>query len=97
MCQKNRQALILNGINGEKFIIETLDFKVNKQELREQINEPDDKIISKNICPYCNNPADDNDLLCSYCGEPLSPDLLDSQNRFNLDFLNEKKKVIQNK
>jgi predicted amidophosphoribosyltransferase len=79
----------LNGINGEKFIIETLDFKVNKQELKEQINEP----YNKNLCPYCNNPVDDNDFMCSYCGEPLSPDLLDSQNRFNLDFLKEKKKV----
>jgi len=93
MLQKNRQALILNGINGEKFIIETLDFKVNKQELREQINESHDKII----CPYCSNPADDNDFICAYCGEPLSLDLLDSQNKFNLDFLNEKKKVMQNK
>jgi len=91
MCQKNRQALILNGINGEKFIIETRDFKVDQPEPKEQVIETHDT----NLCPYCSKPVSDNDLMCSYCSEPLAPDLLDSQNRFNLEFLNSKKSEIK--
>ena len=96
MCQKNRQALVLNGVNGEKFIIQTLDFKLNKQVEIEKIEEIDE-LPDQNLCSFCRNPTNDEDFMCSHCGEPLSPDLLDSQNRFNIDFLKEKKKVIQNK
>jgi len=96
MCQKNRQALVLNGVNGEKFIIETLDFKLNNQVEIEKIEEIDE-LPEQNLCPFCRNPTNDDDFMCSHCGEPLSPDLLDSQNRFNIDFLKAKKKVIQNK
>ncbi|NVM19715.1 MAG: hypothetical protein HWN80_18580 [Candidatus Lokiarchaeota archaeon] len=88
MCQKNRQALILNGINGEKFIIETLDLKVDKPEVKEEMIESHDKIL----CPYCGKPAKDTDLMCSNCSEPLVSELLDSQNRFNLEFLENRKK-----
>lgn len=86
MLQKNRQALILNGITGEKYVIETLDFE--KPELTKK-----EAFHAKNIlvvCSFCGTPLDCNLDICVYCGNPSLPDLGKYLESINADNKNSK-------
>jgi hypothetical protein len=65
MLQKNRQALILNGITGEKSVIETLDFKLPSI-TPPDINESED--IGK-VCDYCGSLVNSSVTFCVYWGK----------------------------
>jgi len=54
MLQKNRQALILNGITGEKYVIETLDFITPRDKKKVFFNNRN----KVEICPYCETKID---------------------------------------
>ncbi len=65
--QKNRHALVFNGINGEKYVIETLDLSLQKQ-------LPYQTEITEISCPYCNSLIDHAVKYCTFCGNPLLSD-----------------------
>ncbi len=72
MLQKNRQALILNGVSGEKYIIETMDYH-----LPHQIEGKASNIENlEKYCPYCKNLIDNDSMFCDSCGNPLLDDLI---------------------
>ncbi|MFX1499936.1 MAG: hypothetical protein ACFFDH_03110 [Promethearchaeota archaeon] len=84
MLQKNRQALILNGITGEKYVIETLDFKL--PDMREhQLDYIKTKI---GYCPYCDTKIDFNSSFCIYCGKPFLVDLEDFHKNLDINSKN---------
>jgi len=76
--QKNRQALVINGINGEKFIIETMDFYPIKP-----------KLMTVSICVYCHKKIKKNEHFCLKCKSTLKSNTLDSPEEY---YLNYKKK-----
>ena len=62
VSQENRRALVINGINREKYAIWTPDFyfsKSFKNLIRNSL---------KRICPNCKNTIDNNAKYCSICG-----------------------------
>ncbi len=67
MLQKNRQALVLNGITGEKYIIETLDFSLPHQGPEGSIRSIDDQ----RFCEYCGTQVDSDAKFCDCCGKPF--------------------------
>ena len=82
MLQKNRQALILNGITGEKYVIETLDFIIpNKNG-----NKLYDKKNKIEICPYCETKIDFNSNFCIYCGKPFITNLENSPENLDVNY-----------
>jgi hypothetical protein len=68
MLQKNRQALILNGISGEKYIIETIDYQLPS---KIRVNSSDTENI-ENFCPYCKGNVEIDSTSCELCGNPIS-------------------------
>lgn len=81
MLQKNRQALVLNGVSGEKYIIETLDYV---------LPDTDDEIYREfeefmEFCPYCKTSLEIDAEFCNACGNPLFDDLVKASDEFNLD------------
>ncbi|MFX1499796.1 MAG: ATP-binding protein [Promethearchaeota archaeon] len=82
--QKNRQALVLNGINGEKYVVETLDFMVQKK-----LRYPE-KTIKISNCPYCKSLIDHKAKYCNYCENPLLADLPKPPKEMLLDFFDNK-------
>jgi len=81
MLQKNQQALVLNGVTGEKYIIETLDYALpdtfdgKYYDLEEFMN----------FCPYCKSVLEINAEFCDACGNPLYDDLIKASDDFNID------------
>jgi len=75
MCQKNRQALVLNGITGEKFIMETIEVKPEKIHVKDQVNI--EELPDRYPCPFCMEIIQNTDLLCPYCAESVLPNPLD--------------------
>ena len=84
MLQKNRQALILNGITGEKYVIETLDFNIPNR----NGNELYDKKIKVDICPYCETKVDFDSNFCLYCGKPFIANLDNSPENLDANYKN---------
>lgn len=80
--QKNRQALVLNGISGHKYIIETLDFSLPI--IKE--NEKDVPLYDMKVCPNCNTPVDYNAEVCMFCGKPLPAKLTDSVKNLDINY-----------
>jgi hypothetical protein len=68
ILQKNRQALVLNGISGHKYLIETLDYTLPAH--IENVNSSQVK-----VCPYCETPVDNNSEFCIFCGKPFGSEL----------------------
>jgi hypothetical protein len=79
ILQKNRQALVFNGITGEKYIIETLDFTPPNAKPLEEMTEKEKEII----CPYCKTEVDNVDSFCNYCGKPLIAEIIRTPNRLS--------------
>jgi len=75
MCQKNRQALVLNGITGEKFIMETIEVKPEKIHVKDQVNI--EELPDRYPCPFCMEIIQNTDLLCPFCYESVLPNPLD--------------------
>lgn len=73
--QKNRQALVINGINGEKFIIETMDFYPIKPILTED-----------RFCVKCYKKIDKNEYFCPNCMNSLQSNRLDTPEEFYLNY-----------
>jgi GTPase SAR1 family protein len=72
MLQRNRQALVLNGISGHKYLIESLDFV-----LPNKIKGENKDVIN---CPYCHTPVDNDAEYCMFCGKPLVLELPETAN-----------------
>ncbi len=79
ILQKKRQALVLNGTSGEKYVIETLDTKIQPQIA--YMNG-----TSKKICHNCNSLIDYEAKYCMFCGKTLLPDLKMPSEESYLDF-----------
>ncbi len=77
--QKNRQALVLNGIIGEKYVIETLDTSIQPQIAYMNGN-------TKKLCYNCNSLIDYEAKYCMFCGKTLLPDLKTPSEDSYLDF-----------
>jgi len=73
--QKNRQALVINGINGEKFIIETMDFYPLKP-----------KLMTDRNCVYCHKKINKNEHFCLNCKNTLKPNTFDSPEEYLLKY-----------
>ena len=60
----NRNAIVIDGVNGRKFAIHTMDFKYGTV-LNHSLNR------LENICPLCKNSIKPYDNFCSACGNSL--------------------------
>ncbi len=60
----NRNAIVIDGVNGRKFAIYTMDFKY-KTGLNHSVNR------LENVCPLCKNSIKPYDNFCSACGNSL--------------------------
>ncbi len=81
MLQKNRQALILNGVSGEKYIIETIDYLLPHQ-IEDEASDFDNLEV---FCPFCKNSVDNDSMFCQSCGNPIIDDLIKESDSFDLD------------
>lgn len=84
MLQKNRQALILNGITGEKYVIETLDFITPRDKKKEFFNNRN----KVEICPYCETKIDFVSDFFIYCGKPFITNLENSPENLDINHKN---------
>jgi len=63
----NRNAIVIDGVNGRKFAIYTMDFNY-KTILNHSIS------TFENVCPLCKNSINPYDNFCSACGSSLKLD-----------------------
>ncbi len=63
----NRNAIVIDGVNGRKFAIYTMDFKYETV-LNHSINR------LENVCPLCKNSIKPYDNFCTACGNSLRSD-----------------------
>ena len=74
--QKNR-----DGITGEKYVIETLDFDIPSK----SGNGTYEKNTKLEKCPYCETKIDSDSDFCIYCGKPYYNNLEDVPKSYNLN------------